>query len=43
LAGADENAAAAGAEREDVAGTDEVGGGGAGIDGDADGLGAVGC
>ena len=43
LAGADKDAAAAGAQREDVAGTDEIGRGGAGIDGDADGMGAVGC
>ena len=42
LSGADQNAAAAGAQREDVAGTDEVGGGGAGVDGGADGMGAVG-
>ena len=42
LAGADEDAAAASAEREDVAGTDEVGGGGAWVDGDADGVGAIG-
>ncbi len=37
-----EDAAAARAQREDVAGTGEVGGGGAGIDGGADGAGAVG-
>src|SRR5208337_2365994 len=43
LAGADEDAAAARAQREDVAGTGEVGRGGAGIDGSADGAGAVGC
>ncbi len=42
LAGADQDAAAAGAQREDVAGTGEVGSGGAGIDGGADGVGAVG-
>jgi hypothetical protein len=42
LAGADEDAAASGAEREDVAGPNEVSGGGARIDGDADGAGAVG-
>ena len=42
LAGADEDAAAAGAEGKDVAGAGEVGGGGFGIDGDADGVGAIG-
>ena len=42
LAGADEHAAAAGAQREDVAGTGEIGRGGAGIDGGADGMRAVG-
>ena len=42
LAGADQDAAAARAQREDVAGTGEVGRGGAGIDGGADGAGAVG-
>ncbi len=42
LAGADEDAALAGAQREDVAGTGEVTGCGVGIDGGADGVGAVG-
>ena len=42
LAGADEDATAAGAEREDVSGTGEVVGGRAGVDGDFDGVGAVG-
>jgi hypothetical protein len=42
LACANEDTAAAGAKGKDVAGTDEVGGGGARIDGDADGAGAVG-
>jgi len=41
LSGADQNAAAARAQREDVAGTGEVGRGGAEIDGGADGAGAV--
>ena len=42
LAGADEHAALAGAEREDVAGAGEIVRGGAGVDGDFDGVGAVG-
>jgi hypothetical protein len=42
LAGADEDAAFAGAEGEDVAGAGEVLGSGAGRDGDLDGVGAVG-
>ena len=42
MAGADEDATAARAQREDVAGTSEIGGGGARIDGGADGAGAVG-
>ncbi len=42
LAGADEDAAAAGAEGEDVAGAGEVGGGGIWRDGGLDGVGAVG-
>lgn len=41
LSGADEDAALAGAEGEDVAGTGEVLGGCGGVDGDADGVGAV--
>ena len=42
LAGAHQHAALARAQREDVAGTGEIGGGGFGIDGGADGVGAVG-
>ncbi len=42
LAGADEDAALAGAQREDVAGAGEVARRGLGIDGGADGVGAVG-
>ncbi len=42
LAGADEDAATTGAQRENVAGAGEIGGGGLGIDGGADRVGAVG-
>ena len=41
LSGADQHAAFAGAQREDVAGTRQVGGPGGGIDGDLNGAGAV--
>ena len=42
LSGANEDSALACAERKDVAGTDEIAGSGCGIDGRADGVGAVG-
>lgn len=43
LAGTDEDSTAAGAEWENVAGPNEVGGGGAGGNRDLNGVGAVGC